>query len=83
MNVILFGPPGAGKGTQAEFIVKKYNFPRIRNLPNKVICEDETGNIVILRPGSGGGEKASNVIIQSHVDMVCEKNRDCIFFGFI
>tara|TARA_Y100001970_G_scaffold53702_1_gene68048 strand:+ start:1311 stop:3350 length:2040 start_codon:yes stop_codon:yes gene_type:complete len=25
--------------------VIKYNFPRIRNLPNKVFCEDETGKI--------------------------------------
>ena len=25
--------------------VKKYNFPRIRNLPNKVLCEDNTGKI--------------------------------------
>ena len=40
------------------------------------IREDETGNIVVLRPGGGGGENAPTVIIQSHVDMVCEKNRD-------
>jgi len=40
------------------------------------IREDYTGNIVVLRPGSGGGENAQTIIIQSHVDMVCEKNRD-------
>ena len=25
--------------------VKKYNFPRVRNLPNRVFCEDETGKL--------------------------------------
>ena len=34
-----------GKISTIKVIVKKYSFPRIRNLPNKVSCEDETGKI--------------------------------------
>ena len=37
-----------GKIQTIKVIVKKLNFPRIRNLPNKIICEDETGNIDIV-----------------------------------
>ena len=34
-----------GKISTINVVVKKYSFPRIRNLPNKVICEDETGTL--------------------------------------
>ena len=37
-----------GKIQTIKVKVKKINFPRIRNLPNKVICEDETGKIDIV-----------------------------------
>ena len=37
-----------GKITTIQVIVKKYNFPRIRNLPNKVICSDENNKINII-----------------------------------
>ena len=37
-----------GKITTIKVKVLKYNFPRIRNLPNKVICEDNSGKIDIV-----------------------------------
>jgi ATP-dependent DNA helicase RecG len=37
-----------GKTQSIKVIVKKLNFPRIRNLPNKIACEDETGKIDVV-----------------------------------
>jgi ATP-dependent DNA helicase RecG len=37
-----------GKIQTIKVYVKKLNFPRIRNLPNKINCEDETGQIDII-----------------------------------
>jgi len=37
-----------GKIQSIKVIVRKLNFPRIRNLPNKIVCEDETGKIDIV-----------------------------------
>ena len=37
-----------GKIHSLKLMVKKLSFPRIRNLPNKIICEDETGKIDIV-----------------------------------
>ncbi len=37
-----------GRIQTIKVIVKKLNFPRVRSLPNKIICEDETGKINIV-----------------------------------
>jgi len=37
-----------GKIQTIKVLVKKLNFPRIRNLPNKILCEDNTGKIEIV-----------------------------------
>ena len=37
-----------GKIQSIKVFVKKLSFPRIRNLPNRIICEDETGKIDIV-----------------------------------
>ena len=38
--------------------------------------QDETGNVVIRVPATSGHENAPVVVIQGHLDMVCEKNSD-------
>ena len=40
---------------------------------------DETGNVLIRKPATPGCEKRRTVILQSHMDMVCEKNADVDF----
>jgi len=40
--------------------------------------QDEIGNVLICKPASPGREKDQVVILQSHVDMVCEKNSDTV-----
>ncbi len=59
MNLIIFGPPGAGKGTQADFIVKKFNLYQLStgellrkeirnntNLGNRISSIISTGSLV-------------------------------------
>lgn len=38
--------------------------------------QDKIGNVIIKKPASPGKEKSKIVVLQSHMDMVCEKNRD-------
>ena len=39
--------------------------------------QDSSNNIIILKNGSKGYEDSAPVIIQGHLDMVCEKEKDC------
>ena len=41
--------------------------------------QDDTGNLVIRKPASQGNQSNRLVTLQSHVDMVCEKNEDVNF----
>lgn len=38
--------------------------------------EDATGNLVVRMPGSGNYTDSASVLIQGHLDIVCEKNSD-------
>lgn len=53
MRIIMLGPPGAGKGTQAEYISEKYNIPQI-----------STGAIIrgVISSGSEEGKKIKELI---------------------
>ncbi|MBE7009793.1 MAG: aminoacyl-histidine dipeptidase, partial [Ruminococcaceae bacterium] len=39
--------------------------------------QDDHDNVVIKKPASAGYENAAPVILQGHIDMVCEKTADC------
>jgi dipeptidase D len=40
------------------------------------VRKDETGNLVLVVPSTPGHEGAPTIVIQGHLDMVCEKNKD-------
>jgi len=56
-----------GKITTIRVKVIKYNFPRIRNLPNKVVCEDEKGKIDIVFFNSREGYVRKILPMESYV----------------
>ena len=56
-----------GKTQSIKVLVKKLIFPRIRNLPNKIICEDNTGKIEIIYFNSREGYIRKVLPINSRV----------------
>ena len=64
--------PSKEEGRVLEYIK---TFAKRNNLDWK---EDSFGNLCVKRPGSAGGENAPTVVIQGHVDMVCEKEKGVV-----
>lgn len=61
---------------EEKMIAYLQKFATERGLECKV---DETGNVLIRKAATTGMEDRKTVILQSHMDMVCEKNRDVEF----
>ena len=40
---------------------------------------DEVGNVLIRKPATAGMENKRHIVLQSHLDMVCQKNADTVF----
>ncbi|MEG1255427.1 aminoacyl-histidine dipeptidase [Clostridium sp.] len=62
-----------GSGNEKDISDYLVNFAKERQL--KVI-QDQELNVIIKKPATKGYEDAPTVIIQGHMDMVCEKNKD-------
>lgn len=64
-----------GSGNEEE--ISNYLVTFAKGLGLEVI-QDKALNIIIKKPASKGYENSPTVIIQGHLDMVCEKNKDTI-----
>lgn len=60
---------------EEKIIAYLKDFGAKHNLETKV---DDAGNVLIRKPATPGKENLKTVILQSHVDMVCEKNSDVV-----
>jgi len=81
--LIIFGPPGAGKGTQSKLIARRYNFKHISTgqlLRQEIEKETETGKII--RSVIENGEFVEDNLVMNIVkNEVCMDNGN--FEGFI
>ncbi|WP_455481529.1 adenylate kinase [Bartonella sp. B35(2025)] len=82
MRIILLGPPGAGKGTQAKILAERYSIPQLSTgdmLREVVIKETEIGKKAkaIMDSGNLVSDIIVNQIVSDRID-----ERDCVN-GFI
>jgi len=61
--------------SKKEEKIRAHTRELLKNL-NTEFKEDAIGNIVALVPAASGYESAPTIVLQGHVDMVCEKNKD-------
>ena len=83
MNIILFGPPGAGKGTQAQFIVKKHNYFQLSTgnlLRNEVKLKTPIGTDIekLISNGKFVSDEIVNLLLKKSITHL--KFRDRIIF---
>ncbi len=86
MNIILFGPPGAGKGTQAKYIEKKINGFQISTgdmLREEIKNDSEIGKMIIndMSDGKFVSDDIVNKLIEKVVSDGQKKNK-LIFDGY-
>lgn len=83
MNLIIFGPPGAGKGTQSNFIVKKYNLFQLSTgeiLRNEIKNKTELGLKISTIMNSGS--LVSDDIVSDLIEKFISDNRNSNRFIF-
>ena len=83
MNIILFGPPGAGKGTQAQFIVNKHNYFQLSTgnlLREEVKLKTPLGSKIekLISNGKFVTDETVNVLLRQSITNL--KFRDRIIF---
>ena len=86
MNIILFGPPGAGKGTQAKYLVKKLDGFQISTgdiLRNEIKNDSEIGKKIIndMNDGKFVNDEIVNNLIKKLIFDIKKKGR-LIFDGY-
>ena len=86
MNIILFGPPGAGKGTQAKYLVEKINGFQISTgemLRSEIKKDSDIGKMIIndMNDGKFISDEIVNKLIESTIIDTQKKNK-LIFDGY-